>query len=132
VSEEQTQMVRELVREKRFDEARAILLNLKHDPIAREWLDTLNTVMAREYTPSKSGFSQKQRWATDRLVINLVVAASLFIIFRNILPGIIYWLYDWRFRKNRHLNLNRVVIGVCAALGVYFGLYVLLIVLPYI
>jgi len=131
MTEEQTQQIRALVREKRYNEAHAILVRLDDDPAARQMLETLEDFIARETPdPVKIRLGQGRYYLDNRhLTLYLVVGGVLFLVFRSPVPGILFYIYDRQYGVRRNMDAHRIIIGLIVAVGLSFGLYVILTVL---
>jgi hypothetical protein len=128
----QTETIRELVKQERYDDARRLLVMIRdHDPDARTWLSTLDDITAQRNDMRKTKIEKREagKWLTqERLMTNLAVSSLFVPLLRldAVIAIALYWAYDWYFNDTGKLPVSRVVAGVVVCGFIAFGVRALL------
>jgi hypothetical protein len=128
MNEKQTQQIRELVQQGQYDVARKLLVMIRDtDPDARQWLNTLDDIIAqRSDMPPKGKNENKRgsvkRWTSDRIIANVIISL-IYVAFFGLMAGglviVIFWLYDVAINSPKRTNNELLVSTILmSALGV--------------
>lgn len=128
MTDQERSSVQQLVREKCYDEAYAILQSMSNDPQARQMMLTLEdfaTHRVKKTTATREDIHRE--WLFARLTLDAAMFALCFVIAHNIFAGLIYVVYDlWLNRDKRKLDVNTIVVGVILSVGLSFAIRSLL------
>jgi hypothetical protein len=83
MNEEQNNVIRQLVKEKRYDEARALLMKIRSDPQAQQWLNAL------EHMHQRDGKFRPFRFDANRLVVWTILGIGILFFLIFAMPAII-------------------------------------------
>ena len=118
--EEYLAFVRQLIADKRYIEAEAILERMQNNPTAKEMLITLRGIMDVVSEKKKRVNDYSGRLTTERIVTNIAISLIFVLIFRNInalVAAGVYWVYDLTIAPPGKLNLWHVGAAIILAIG---------------
>lgn len=119
--EEYLAFVRQLIADKRYEEAEAILERMQNNPTAKEMLITLRGIMDVAGEKKKLVNDYSGRLTMERIGTNLMLSLILLLIFRStagLVAAGVYWVYDLTLAPPGRLNLWHVGAAFMLAIGI--------------
>lgn len=124
-TEEYLAFVRQLIVEKRYEEAEAILERMQNNPTAKDMLETLRGIMDVAGEKKKLVNEYSGRLTMERVGTNIMLSLILILIFRStagLVAAGVYWIYDLTIAPTGRLNIWHV--GAAFVLSIGIALFV--------